>query len=252
MWNISLVIITKNEQHRLERCIRSAPFANDVVVLDSESTDETCHIAKSLGARVFTEPWRGFGLQKQRAVELAQHNWVLCLDADEALSEKLRSEIETLMAGPEPSADGFHCPRISFHMGRWIRHGGWYPDWQLRLFHRQRARWTSAPIHETVKAQTTEYLRGDIEHLVFRDLTHQIETNNRYSSLMAQDLWDRGVRFSMLKLIVKPWSKFLETYVWKRGFLDGLPGFIISVGAAYSVFLKFSKLYEIQKTSSSR
>jgi len=228
------------------------PFAKDVVVLDSDSTDQTCHVAKSLGARVFVEPWRGFGLQKQRAVELAEYDWVLCLDADEALSAELREEIEDLMSGAEPTLDGFECPRISFHMGRWIRHGGWYPDWQLRLFHRRRAQWTSAQIHETVKADKVGRLKGNIEHLVFHDLAHQIETNNRYSTLMARDLYAKGIRFSLLRLIVKPWSKFLETYVWKRGFLDGLPGFVISVGAAYSVFLKFSKLWEYQKNSSSR
>ena len=251
MLNISLVIITKNEQHRLELCIRSVPFAKDVVVLDSDSTDQTREVAKSLGARVFVEPWRGFGLQKQRAVELAKYDWVLCLDADEALSFALSSEIEAILKGSEPVVDGFECPRISFHLGRWIRHGGWYPDWQLRFFDRRKARWSSAAIHETVRASSVARLKGDIEHLVFRDLSHQIETNNRYSSLMAEELRARGVRFSFAKLLLKPWSKFLETYVWKRGFLDGVPGFMISVGAAYSVFLKFSKLWELEKLSSS-
>jgi glycosyltransferase involved in cell wall biosynthesis len=243
---ISLVIITKNEEKYLEGCIRSALFADEIVVVDSGSEDRTCDIAKSLGARVFQEPWRGFGPQKQRAVELASHSWILSLDADERLSPALAEEIQRYLK-TEPNVDGFEMPRLSFHMGRWIRHGGWYPDRQLRVFHRERARWSQARIHERVQAQKTQLLQHPIEHFVFENLADQVHTNNRYSGLMAQDLFDRHIRFSILRLLIKPWSKFFETYLWKRGFMDGLPGFIISVGAAYSVFLKFAKLWELER-----
>jgi glycosyltransferase involved in cell wall biosynthesis len=248
MIDISLVIITKNEEKSIERCIRSVPFAKEVVVLDSGSEDQTCEIAKKLGAKVFHEPWRGFGPQKQRATELASQSWILSLDADEQLSPSLAAEIQQRMQ-EDPVTDGFEMPRLSFHMGRWIRHGGWYPDRQLRLFHRGRARWSQVRIHERVEAQKVELLQHPIEHFVFASLADQIETNNRYSSLMAQDLFDRKVRFSLGRLLLKPWSKFFETYLWKRGFLDGLPGFVISVGAAYSVFLKFAKLWELERGS---
>lgn len=246
MTPLSLVVITLNAEKHLSRCLKSVPFAADVVVLDSGSTDRTVEIARGHGARVFLEEWRGFGPQKQRATDLAAHEWVLNLDADEALSRESQSEILELLHG-QPVDDAYALPRLSRHLGRWIRHGGWYPDYQVRLYDRARARWTPVQLHEKVEAERIGRLRQPLLHWVFHDLTHQVQTNNRYSSLGADDLAMVGRRFSLLHLIVKPKIKFLETYFWKRGFLDGLPGFIIAVGAAYSVFLKWAKLWE--KTS---
>ncbi len=247
---ISLVIITLNEESNIARCIASAPFVSDILVLDSGSTDQTVELAKGLGARVIVEPWRGYFKQKLRATELAEQDWVLSLDADEALSPELAEEIRALefSEGSDLSGvDGFEMPRLSFHMGRWIRHGGWYPDRQLRLFHRGRAQWSGGMVHERVRAERVQRLRGDIHHYVFKDLSDQVQTNNEYSSLGAEDLRQRGKSFSLLKLLLKPWSKFFETYLLKGGFRDGLPGFIISVGASYSVFLKFAKLWESEQ-----
>ncbi len=236
---LSLVIITKNEEHNLKRCIESVPFASDIVVLDSGSSDNTVALAKNLKARVFEEPWRGFGPQKKRAVELAQYDAVLCLDADEALSKGLQKEISDLLrSGPITAA--YECPRQSYYLTRFIRHGGWYPDYQLRLFDRTKANWSDSQIHEKVSSPQVFRLKNPIDHYVFRDIAHQVETNNRYSSLLSQNLKS----FSVFKLIVKPISKFFETYFWKLGFLDGLPGLIISVSAGYSVFLKWSKKWE--------
>lgn len=242
---LSLVLITKDEERRLERCLRSVPFAADVVVLDSGSSDGTVELARRLGARVFVEDWRGFGPQRRRAVELAAHDWVLCLDADEALSAELAAEIEARFEGLEPEA-AYRSPRLSFHLGRWIRHGGWHPDWQVRLFHRGHARWSEAVVHEKVEARRVESLRGSILHWVFDDLSHQVRTNDRYSSLQARELFDRGVRSSLWKQVTKPKVKFFECYLFKGGFLDGWPGFVIAVGAAYSVFLKWTKLRELE------
>ncbi len=132
-------------------------------------------------------------------------------------------------------------------MGKWIRHGGWYPDWQLRLFHRARCKWVGGDVHEKVEGLNVKTLKNPIHHWVFKDLSDQIETNNEYSSRGAKDLFDRGSKFMWSKLLFKPLSKFLETYLWKRGFLDGTEGFVISVGAAYSVFLKFAKLRELER-----
>lgn len=247
---ISLVIITKNEAANIQRCLESVPFADDIVVLDSGSTDDTCEIARGLGANVVIEPWRGFGPMKRRAVELAKNDWILSLDADEALDvvaqEGLRNLVESGALHGGPSA--YKYARQSFHLGRWIKHGGWSPDEQIRLFNRKRANWNENVIHEKVEIPdgSLGVAPGKIRHWVFKDLAHQIDTNNRYSGLGAEDLDLRGKRFSLLKLIFKPWSKFMETYVFKGGFMDGLPGLIISVGAAYSVFLKFSKLWELQ------
>ncbi len=246
---VSLVIISLNEEANIERCIRSAPWVNDVVVLDSGSSDRTQEIARSLGARVFAEPFRGFRDQKQRATDLANNNWILSLDADEALSDSASRELEQLVADEQQlnKFDGIEMPRLSFHMGRWIKHGGWYPDKQLRLFNRKSASWGKGHVHERVEAKRVSLLRSDLLHYPFGSLSEQIRTNNEYSSLGARDLFDQKKKFSVLKLIFKPWSKFLETYFVKRGFQDGMPGFIIAVGAAYSVFLKFSKLRELEE-----
>lgn len=246
---VSLAIISLNEAKNIERCIRSVPFADDVVVVDSGSVDRTREIAEASGARVYNEEWRGFRAQKQRATELCQHEWVLSLDADEALSPEAAREIESLLASARLNeCDGYEFPRLTWNLGRWIRHGGWYPDRQLRLYHRARAEWKGGGhVHERVSATRVERLSHPILHWPFPDLTEQVATNNRYSSLGAKELRDRNKKFSIAKLVFKPISKFLETYVAKRGFLDGLPGFIISVGAAYSVFLKFAKLWELEK-----
>jgi glycosyltransferase involved in cell wall biosynthesis len=246
---ISLAIISLNEGANIERCIRSVPFASDVVVVDSGSVDGTQELAAKLGARVVQENWRGYREQKKFATELCRHDWVLSLDADEALSPEAAKDVQHLLESSEiENADGYEFPRLSWNLGRWIRFGGWYPDRQLRLYHRGRAEWRGGGhVHERVVAERVVRLRHPILHWPFATHSEQVATNNRYSSLGAQELFDRGVRFSLPKLILKPISKFLETYLIKRGFLDGLPGFIISVGAAYSVFLKFAKLWELER-----
>jgi glycosyltransferase involved in cell wall biosynthesis len=243
---VSLAIICLNEAATIERCIRSVPFATDVVVLDSGSTDGTREIAAACGARVFNEDWRGFRAQKQRATDLCASDWVLSLDADEALSPDSQKELQDLISKSTlEDQDGFELPRLSWNMGRWIRHGGWFPDRQLRLFHRRRASWQGGErVHERVSATRVANLTAPIFHWPFETIAEQIATNNRYSGLGAAELRAKGARFSLIRLIFKPCSKFFETYFLKLGFLDGLPGFIISVGAAYSVFLKFAKLWE--------
>lgn len=240
---ISLVVVTLNEEANLERCLSSAPFVSDIVVVDSFSTDRTVEIAQKLGARVLQEKWRGFGPQKAFAVSQAKNEWVLCLDADEALGPDLQKEIQQKFSSLDPQV-GYELPRRSFHLGRWINHGGWYPDAQLRLFHRQYSQWSSDVLHEKVQVKSKERLRADLLHWVFENLSDQVVTNDRYSSLGAQALAQKGTRFSLLKLIFKPWTKFVESYFLKQGFRDGLPGFIIAVGAAYSIFLRHAKLWE--------
>ena len=243
---VSLVIITSNEEKNIARCIDSVDWADDVLVLDSGSTDRTCEIARQRGARVFQEKFRGFRAQKERATELALHNWIVSLDADEAFSNELSEEIKDLLS-QKANFDGVETPRLSFHLGRWIRHGGWYPDYQVRVFDRTRAKWIGGHVHERVIATGTVRTRNAIQHWVFENLEDQVETNNFYSSKGALDLRDKGKSFSIFRLVTKPISKFFETYLLKRGFLDGMPGFIISVGAAYSIFLKYAKLWEIQR-----
>jgi glycosyltransferase involved in cell wall biosynthesis len=248
--NLSLAIICLNEAKNIERCIRSVPFANEIIVLDSGSTDGTRAIAEKLGAKTYDEEWRGFRAQKQRATDLCTNDWVLSLDADEALSPESQAELQELFSSPVElnQFDGYEFPRRSWNMGRWIMHGGWYPDRQLRLFHKGRAQWRGGEhVHERVYADKVGQLTQPILHWPFADHSEQVATNNRYSTLGAQELLRKGKRFSLFKLVTKPWTKFIETYFIKMGCLDGLPGFIISVSAAYSVFLKFTKLWELEK-----
>ncbi len=246
MIKISLVIIALNEEAGIARCIDSAKWVDEVIVVDSGSTDQTREIATAHGARVVVEKWRGFHQQKVFATQLAKNDWILSLDADEALSPELSQTLEKL-CHEAFDFDGIEFSRKSFNLGRWISHGGWYPDWQLRFFNRTRAMWQATSVHERVEAKNKIRLDQPILHWPFQDLTEQVATNNRYSSLGAINLQDRGENFSLLKLVFKPISKFLETYLIKMGFRDGLAGFIISIGAAYSIFLKYAKLWEKQK-----
>ncbi len=242
---VSLAIICLNEESHIVNCIRSASWVDEVVVLDSGSTDRTRELAEAEGARVFNEEWRGFGPQKKRAVELCSNDWILSLDADECLSAPLSKYLKDLVANQSEDMEAYEFSRISYYLGRKISHGGWYPDWQLRFFNRKKANWSDATIHERVEAERKLRIPKDILHFPFENIFSQIHTNNRYSNLQSEELQKKGKSFSRFKLITKPISKFIETYIWKRGFMDGLPGFIISVGASYSVFLKWAKLWEL-------
>jgi len=247
MIKISVAIITFNEENNIKRCIDSIKdIADEIVVVDSLSSDKTCEIAENLGAKVIEQKFLGHIKQKQLAVDSCKNDWILSLDADEELSSQLQLEIKELIKQPL-KYDAYIMPRVSFHLGRWIRHGGWYPDAKIRLFNRKKAHWGGYNPHDKVIVDgSIGKLKGDLQHYVFKDLRHNIDTNNSYSSIMAEDLDKDGKKFSFVKLILKPIGKFLEVYIYKRGFLDGMPGFIIAVGASYSMFLKFAKLYEIQ------
>ncbi|MEK6772769.1 MAG: glycosyltransferase family 2 protein [Bdellovibrionota bacterium] len=248
---ISLTVITKNEEKNIERCLRSAPFVSEIILIDGESSDKTLELAQKLGANVFVENWQGFGPQKQIAVGKAKYDWILSLDADEALSPELSAEICARFSSLDEKT-GYQIPRRSYHLGKWINFGGWFPDRQLRLFNKKFSNWDDAKIHEKVIAQNTETFQSTLLHWVFEDLSHQVQTNNRYSSLQAEALFAQGKKFSFFKLLVKPISKFIESYFLKRGFLDGMPGLIISVSASYSVFLKWAKLWELENKNKSK
>jgi glycosyltransferase involved in cell wall biosynthesis len=248
---LSLVIITLNEENNVSRCIQSVPFAQEIIVVDSLSTDRTREIAKSLGAKVIEKSFLGYREQKQFALNQATLPWVLSLDADETLSAELKAEIEGVLKSPDSQA--YRMPRLSFHLGRWIRHGGWFPDYQTRLFKRDSGSWFGGTVHEVLKVKgTTKTLRNNICHYVFKDLSDQIQTNNEFSSLGALQLIEKKEKFSLVKLIFRPVGKFVECYLFKRGFLDGVPGLIIALGAAQSLFLKYSKLWESELLNESK
>jgi len=243
---VSVTIITLNEEDCLRRAIESVRWAEEVVVVDSGSTDRTVELARELGAKVFQNPWQGYGQQKNYAQRQASHDWILSLDADETVSPGLAHEIQSaLAANIQGQADGFSMPRKTFYLGRWIRHGGWYPNYLVRLADRRKASWSEPQVHEALEVRgKILLLREPLDHYSFGSIHDQILTNLRFSRLGSQDLIRRGMRPSVLKLVLKPIGKFIETYFLKRGFLDGLPGFIISVNAAHSMFLKYAYLLE--------
>lgn len=247
MKNLSVAIITYNEEHNIADCIRSCEdVADEIIVLDSFSTDRTEEIARSFRkVRFKKHAFDGHVEQKNRALALCKNDWVLSIDADERLSPELAREIAAL--SPE-DRDGFRVPRLTFHMGRFIRHGGWYPQRRFRLFRRSRARWEGENPHDTIVIDGRGGdLGGDLIHYSFRDLSQQIDTINRFSSIVAFTRHHRGQAFSWGKCLFKPISKFLEIYFFKQGFRDGFPGFAIAVASAFSTFLKFAKVYELAR-----
>lgn len=245
---ISVIIITKNEERNIERCLASVSFADEVLVVDSGSQDLTVKLAEKSGAKVLFREWMGFGPQKKWATSQAKHDWILSIDADEVVSAELASEIQRKFMELDPKT-GYEMPRKSWFMDRWILHGGWYPDRQLRLYHRKHSDWPEAIIHERVipSSGQIEIFKSPLYHYVFKNIGDQIETNNRYSGLLAQADFEKGKRFSILKMLLKPGFKFLECYFLKLGFLDGFAGYVIARNAGYSIFLRTVKLREVEQ-----
>jgi len=241
--NLSVVVISLNEQDNIERCLKSVQWADEVLVYDSGSKDRTVQIAQSLGARVIQGEWLGFGPTKFKAAGLAKNDWILSLDADEVVSSELADEIQDYRLDEHVA---YRLPRLSNYLNHWVRFGGWYPDYQIRLFNRKFSQWNQNTIHEKVEGAKYQRLSNPLHHYVFKNIEHHIQTNNRYSGLLAQKMWDSGKRFSWFHFFTKPPVKFFETYVLKLGFLDGWVGYFIAKSAAYSVFLKWAKLKEME------
>lgn len=243
---LSVVIIAMNAASQIEACLKSAAFAAEIVVVDSGSRDETREIALKYGARVVHQDWLGFGRQKQFAVGLAGHDWVLCLDADERVSEALRASIEAALRAPHYQA--YRMPRCNRFLGRWLRHGEGYPDKSLRLFDRRFARWSEDVVHEKVVADTpVGDLRGDLLHESQETLAAYLDKQNRYTSLQAEALCRRGKRASVGQLIFSPQLRFAKFYFFRLGFLDGVPGLVhISIGC-FNSFCKYAKLIALQQ-----
>lgn len=244
---ISATIITLNEEKNIADCIKSLSWVDEIIVVDSLSSDTTKEIALSMGAKVYDQKFLGHVKQKQLAVDYCENDWVISLDADERVTEELKESIERLFreTAPENLLNGYTVGRRSFHLGRWIMHGGWFPDRKIRLFNRKAGCWAGVDPHDKIEVEgESGDLKGALDHYVFRDLSHNVRQNDFFSTVSADILYDEGKKPSFLKLLFKPLGKFIETYLIKRGFLDGLPGFIISIGAAYSMFLKYAKLWE--------
>jgi len=248
---LTATIITFNEAENIRAACESVSWADEILVVDSESTDSTREIAEECGARVICRAWPGFAQQKQFAADEARHDWVFSLDADECVSEVLRHSIEDLLYAKDPElAGGYRIARRSFYMGRWIRGGGWYPDYQLRLYDRRRGRWEGAHIHESVKMDNdarVETLKGDLLHYSVRDAAHHHRMiGERYAPLGARQMFESGRRTSPLRIAAAGPAAFTRSYLLKGGFRDGLAGFAIARFAAHHAFLKHLMLWGIQ------
>ncbi len=245
---LSACVITRNEAANIADCLRSLSFCDEIVVVDSHSTDETRAIAESFGARVITRTFTGYRSQKQAAVDAARHDWVLCLDADERIGGTLRASIDAVRAKAFGGAAGFRMARCTEYYGRPIRRGNGYPDRKLRLFDRRRARWGGREIHEKVVADgTVESLRGDIEHHAYRHIGDQWARRDRYATLMARALHHEGRRAYWWNLCLSPLLRFLRGYVLRFGFLDGWRGWALACVGADNVYRKYMRLWLLDR-----
>jgi glycosyltransferase involved in cell wall biosynthesis len=245
---LSAVVITLNAARELEACLASAAFAQEILVVDSGSTDGTIELAQARGARVVSHQWLGFGRQKQFAVSQAAHDWVLCVDADERVSDELRRSIVAELAAPR----GFVCSmaRCNRFMGRWLRHGEGYPDWNTRLFHRGHARWSDDAVHEHVLTTASVVrLAGDLMHESAESLERYLDKQNRYTTLQAERMLADGRGAGVLHFVFSPLVRFLKFYVFRLGFLDGIPGLVhIAIGCMNS-FNKYAKLRALKRST---
>lgn len=238
---ITATIITLNEERNVARAIESLRCADEILILDSGSVDRTVELAEKLGARVIEAGWLGYSAQKNSAAEQASNDWILSLDADEALSEALEAEIWNLKKSG-PQFDAYTMPRLARYLGRWILHSGWYPDRKVRLYHRAKARWTGEFVHESVEVNgRLGHLESNILHFTCDSLSEHIKSLDRYTTLAAQELAERKIKIPMSRLILDPAWTFVKSYFVQRGFLDGVEGLTIAHMAAFYAFLKYSK-----------
>lgn len=249
MKKVTGVIITFNEQEKVEACLESLQgVCEEIVVVDSYSTDSTVEMSRRFADQVIQKEWRGYTRQKQLATDLASHDWVLSLDADEKLSSGLRKELLKWKNQPDDGCNSYRLPRLTYFMGRWIRHTTWYPDWQVRLFRKSKGRWQGRNIHEGVQAEGRQgKLSGHLLHYTYSSISEYLIQLEKFSALAAMDYHERGRTVGLLHLILSPPGVFLKNFVVRAGFLDGIPGLTVSLLASVSTFFKHLKLWELQK-----
>jgi glycosyltransferase involved in cell wall biosynthesis len=248
---VTATVITFNEAANIQAALESLSWADEIIVVDSESTDDTVAIARRFTERVIVRPWPGYIAQKNFAAGQARHDWIFSLDADERVTPELAGEITALLSA-SPRAAGYRVPRVTFHLGRWLRSTDWYPDYQLRLYDRRRGRWAGRHVHESVKADgPVQDLHGELQHYAYRDLAHHLQTMDRYTTLAARQMFEEGRRAGFFDLMVHPPAAFVRNYILRGGFKDGVPGLIVSAMNARYVGLKFAKLWELCSPSTS-
>jgi len=240
---VSAIIITLNEEQALPKCLESLSFADEMLVIDSGSEDRTVEIAKQYDARVIHQDWLGYGKQKQFGVEQASHDWVLCVDADEWVSDELACSVNEVLNNP--SCEAYKFPRCNRFLGRWLRHGEGYPDYSLRLFDRRYGAWSDDPVHECVEVDgKVGSLKGDLMHESEEGLEDYLAKQNKYTSLQAERLYSMGRQPSIAKMSLGPVWRFVKFYIFRLGFLDGIPGLIHILIGCQNTFMKQVKVLE--------
>ena len=249
MSTISAIVITKDEEAKIAGCLESLRFTDEIILVDAESTDKTREIASQYTDKIFVKEWMGFARAKQFALEQAAGEWVLWLDADERITETLAGEISRAVVDIDrPEVSAFKMPRKASFLGRWIKHGGWYPGHVMRLFRREKGRFGSERVHERLMVEgEVAFLKGEIEHYTDDSIGHYLHKFNKYTSLAAEDLFEKHRRTKLLDLLIRPVFMFIKMYFLKSGFLDGRQGFLLAVFSAFYVFTKYAKLWEIRK-----
>ncbi len=256
MEKMSTCIMTYNEEENIVDCINSVKeFSDEILVVDSFSTDKTVEIVKNMGARVILQKFLGYAEQRQFAINNAKYNWIFCLDADERASKELTEKILELKKNNFLDYQGFYVNRRNYYMGKWIKYGGWYPEKRIRLFNRNYGRSIGVNPHDKIEMKENAKigdLNLDIIHFPYKDLTHHLEVINRYSTIAAKEKVNRGEKVTFLNLIFNPAFKFFKAYILKKGFLMGKMGFIHATMGAFSVFMKYLKTLEMQNGKSEK
>lgn len=243
---LSVCVICFNEERNIRRCLESATWADEIIVVDSMSQDRTAEIAREYTDKVYQQAWPGYVEQKNFALSKAKGNWILSIDADEEISQGLKDEIRKEIE-KEDAKDGYRIPRLSFYQGRWIKHSGFYPDRQLRFFRRNRGYWVGKRVHEMIHVNgKVALLRNNLLHYPYKGtISGQLKTVDKFSTLLAENMYEEGKRYHLFFLLMRPFFKFTEMYFIKLGFLDGIAGFIIALTSAYAMFVRYVKLREL-------
>ena len=245
---LTVTVITYNEAEHITAALESVSWADEIIVVDSGSTDGTADLARAKATSVIVRGWPGYSAQKNFAADQASNEWVLSMDADERVTPALAEEIRALLS-KEPEARGYRIKRVSRYLGEWIRTTDWFPDYQLRLYDRRAGRWNGLRIHESFRlAQGAPgQLRQELEHYAYRDISHHVQKIDAYTTLIADEWMDRGRRTTAIQVAVHPIFAFVRNYVLRAGFRQGTTGLVVSVLNSYYVFLKFAKLWERQR-----
>ncbi|MBI4527655.1 MAG: glycosyltransferase family 2 protein [Deltaproteobacteria bacterium] len=244
---ISAIVVCFNEEDNIRECLESLKWCNEIVVVDSFSTDRTLEICRRYTDRVFQRPWAGYRDQKSFAHSQATKDWVFLVDADERVTRELRAEIQAALSRFGNRVAAFSVPRLVYYLGRWWWRGGWYPDYDIRLFRRDRARWGGLDPHEKILVDgEIRRLSHPLHHFSYRNIRDHIERINHFTTVSSKELKLQGRRWRWSDNLLRPPFRFFRSYLWKRGFLEGFPGFFVAVTGAVYVFLKYVKLRELE------